>query len=149
MWQWIPISSANRFIYLSYAAGGVGRNGTLVARAHAFQTASLCSDLEVIYAVPRTTREPSIFRSRPASGFPERQLCWCPNRDGGQSAAAIEGALIRRQVPRTAAVPWASCLRIYPGMEPQPVGNSFGHRQGEAPMVWSLSDTRNVAGVWP
>jgi len=78
MWQWMPIFRAQRYL-LSYAAGERGAERHRVGAAR-FNGQSL-SDLEVIYAVPRTSREPSISASRAA--LASRRQPAGVDRDGG------------------------------------------------------------------
>ncbi|TWB93250.1 PQQ-dependent sugar dehydrogenase [Synechococcus sp. SynAce01] len=135
-----PDFERNRFIYLSYAAGERGANGTRVARAR-FNGQSL-SDLEVIYAVPQNKPGAQHFGSR---------LLWLPDGsllvsigDGGNPPLQLEGALIRRQAQnRSSAL--GKLLRITRDGAPAR-GNPFATGQGEAPKVWSYGH-RNVQGL--
>jgi len=66
-----------------------------------------------------------------------------------QSAAATEGALIRRPGQKPAAVPWASVLAHHPGWSPQPVAIPFATAgRNCAPKVWSYGNTA-MCRVWP
>jgi len=135
-----PDFERNRFVYLSYAAGERGANGTRVARAR-FNGQSL-SDLEVIYAVPQSKPGAQHFGSR---------LLWLPDGsllvsigDGGNPPLQLDGALIRLQAQNRGSA-LGKLLRITREGDPAS-GNPFATGQGEAPKVWSYGH-RNVQGL--
>lgn len=135
-----PRFAANRFVYLTYAAGTAEENHTRLARAR-FDGQAL-SQLEVLFAVPQRKSGTQHFGSR---------LLWLPDHtlllaigDGGNPPLELDGGLIRIQAQRRDSA-LGKILRLNDDGTPA-AGNPYAAQPGVLRELWTLGH-RNIQGL--